>query len=122
MEYYCSVVAVPRSGTVRAARTVALAALVLLLSHAETLFAQELVPRAYWPSPVGTNVLVLGYQYSSGDIVVDQSLPVVGVDSTIDCLSSLDSETAAFYTPLDPYYQFHVWGKYGQDYSGVNLT
>ena len=65
-------------------RTVALAALVLLLSHAETLFAQELVPRAYWPSPVGTNVLVLGYQYSSGDIVVDQSLPVVGVDSTID--------------------------------------
>ena len=46
--------------------------------------AQELVPRAYWPSPVGTNVLVLGYQHSSGDIVVDQSLPVVGVDSSID--------------------------------------
>lgn len=46
--------------------------------------AQELAPRAYWPSPVGTNVLALAYQRSDGDIVVDQSLPVTGVDSTID--------------------------------------
>jgi len=44
------------------------------------------VPRAYWPAPVGTNVLVLGYQHSRGDIVVDQSLPVSGVDSSIDYL------------------------------------
>lgn len=48
--------------------------------------AQELVPRAYWPSPVGTNVLVLSYQYSGGDVVVDPSLPVTGVDSSIDYL------------------------------------
>jgi hypothetical protein len=46
--------------------------------------AQELVPRAYWPAPVGTNVIVLGYQHSSGDVVVDPSLPVTGVDSSID--------------------------------------
>jgi hypothetical protein len=46
--------------------------------------AQQLVPRAYWPAPVGTQVLVLGYQHSRGDIVVDQSLPVSGVDSSID--------------------------------------
>jgi hypothetical protein len=48
--------------------------------------AQELVPRAYWPSPVGTNVVVLGYQHSGGDVVVDPSLPVTGVDSSIDYL------------------------------------
>ncbi|EAQ98637.1 transporter [Congregibacter litoralis] len=45
---------------------------------------QELVPRAFWPSPVGTNVLSLSYQHSRGDIIVDQSLPVTGVDSSID--------------------------------------
>jgi len=45
--------------------------------------AQELVPRAYWPAPVGTNVLSLAYQYSSGDVVTDPSLPLVGVESKI---------------------------------------
>ena len=45
--------------------------------------AQELAPRAYWPMPAGTNVLVPGYQYSTGDIVTDPSLPLIGVDSEI---------------------------------------
>jgi len=46
--------------------------------------AQELVPRAYWPAPKGTQVLVLGYQYSTGDIISDPTLPVVGVESDIN--------------------------------------
>jgi hypothetical protein len=46
-------------------------------------FAQELAPRAYWPAPNGTNVIVTGYQYTTGDIVTDPSLPVTGVDSRI---------------------------------------
>ena len=46
--------------------------------------AQELVPRAYWPAPKGTNLIVVGYQYSSGDIVTDPTLPIAGVDSTIN--------------------------------------
>lgn len=45
--------------------------------------AQELVPRAYWPAPEGTNVLSVSYQNSSGDIVTDPSLPLAGVDSNI---------------------------------------
>ena len=45
--------------------------------------AQELSPRAYWPAPKGTKVAVVGYQYSSGDVVTDPSLPVLGVDSGI---------------------------------------
>lgn len=48
--------------------------------------AQELTPRAYWPTPNGTNVFSLAYQHSSGDIVVDPSLPITGVDSDIDYL------------------------------------
>ena len=45
--------------------------------------AQELTPRAYWPAPNGTNVLVVGYQYSGGDVLTDPSLPVTGVESDI---------------------------------------
>ena len=57
-----------------------------IASLCHTATAQELVPRAYWPTPNGTNVFVLAYQNSSGDIVTDPSLPVVGVESDIDFL------------------------------------
>jgi hypothetical protein len=46
--------------------------------------AQELAPRAYWPAPTGTWLLVAGCSYSSGDIVTDASLPISGVDSRIN--------------------------------------
>jgi len=46
--------------------------------------AQELTPRANWPTPVGTDVLILGYQQTTGDVVVDASLPISGVNSDID--------------------------------------
>ena len=45
--------------------------------------AQELTPRAYWPAPHGTKILITGYAYSKGDIVTNPSLPLVGVDSRI---------------------------------------
>ena len=48
--------------------------------------AQELSPRAYWPAPIGTQVLTLGYSYVSGDIIPDRSLPITGVDSSINSL------------------------------------
>ena len=48
--------------------------------------AQELVPRAYWPAPTGTNLLLLGYQFSTGDIITDPTLPVSGVQSDIHYL------------------------------------
>ena len=47
-------------------------------------FAQELTPRAYWPAPVGTNVFGVGYQLSTGDVLTDPSLPIYGVDSTLN--------------------------------------
>jgi len=55
---------------------------VMLLSLLSTAsLAQELAPRAYWPAPSGTNLLILGYQYSTGDVVADASLPLAGVKS-----------------------------------------
>jgi hypothetical protein len=58
-------------------------ALLLLLLPLAGL-AQELTPRAYWPAPVGTRALVLGLAHTSGDTIPDPSLPIVGVDSSIE--------------------------------------
>ena len=46
--------------------------------------AQELTPRLYWPAPKGTKVLVSGYTYLEGGVLIDQSLPISGVDSSIN--------------------------------------
>jgi hypothetical protein len=43
--------------------------------------AQDMSPRAFWPAPDGTRVAVFGYSFVSGDVLVDPSLPVSGVDS-----------------------------------------
>jgi len=48
--------------------------------------AQELSPRAHWPAPVGTRVATVGYSHVSGDAIPDRSLPITGVDSSIDSM------------------------------------
>ena len=45
--------------------------------------AQELTPRAYWPSPKGTKVGIVGYSHVAGDVLFDPSIPLYGVDSRI---------------------------------------
>ncbi len=49
--------------------------------------AQELVPRAHWPAPVGTKLFVSAYQYSDGDVLTDPSLPIEDVESTVQFAS-----------------------------------
>ena len=56
----------------------------LFLSLIPRMSAQELSPRTFWPAPKGTKVAVFGYSYSFGDVLVDPSLPVEGVDSRIN--------------------------------------
>lgn len=46
--------------------------------------AQELSPRSFWPAPEGTKVAIFGWSYSTGDVLMDPSLPIYGVDSKID--------------------------------------
>jgi hypothetical protein len=60
-------------------------ALALALASLD-LAAQELSPRAYWPAPVGTRVLITGYANASGDVLLDPTLPIYGVDSRINTL------------------------------------
>lgn len=50
-------------------------ALLALVLAAPSASAQELEPRAYAPAPVGTNFMVLGYTYQSGEVLFDPALP-----------------------------------------------
>ena len=47
-------------------------------------FTQDLTPRAYWPSPEGTKVLILGHSRAEGDVLFDPSIPLYGVDSELN--------------------------------------
>ena len=45
---------------------------------------QQLEPRAYSVSPVGTNIVVVGYGRSTGDLSFDPSLPITDASATIN--------------------------------------
>jgi len=57
--------------------------IILIMLTASTISGQELSPRAYWPAPNGTKLCILGYSHSWGDVLMDPSLPITGVDSRI---------------------------------------
>ena len=66
-------------------RVAVIAAAVFALSAVwtATAVAQDLTPRAYWPAPKGTRVAVVGYSYVSGDVLLDPTTPITGVDSKL---------------------------------------
>jgi hypothetical protein len=54
------------------------------VSGAATASAQDLEPRAYSSSPVGSTFLVVGLSRSSGSVVVDPTLPVSDIEAGIN--------------------------------------
>src|SRR6266481_870924 len=46
-----------------------------------TLRAQDLEPRAYSNSPIGLNFVIAGYDYASGTVLTDPSLPLENVSN-----------------------------------------
>ena len=46
--------------------------------------AQELTPRAYWPAPRGTQVGVIGYAYTDGNITFDPSIPISEAETQVN--------------------------------------
>jgi hypothetical protein len=60
-------------------------------------FAQELEPRAYSVSPVGTNILFTRYGRASGHILFDPSLPVEDVTATVNTVAAGYSRALDFF-------------------------
>src|SRR5688500_17499813 len=63
------------------------AAALLIAGVSRDVFAQELEPRAYSPSPLGVNFLGLSYLRSTGGVAVDPSLPLDNVDAEVNTAS-----------------------------------
>jgi len=64
--------------------------IVLVISIPGSILAQDLEPRFLSPAPTGMNFIILGYGYSTGNVLLDRSLPLE------DTESKLHSVTAAF--------------------------
>ena len=45
--------------------------------------AQELEPRTYNNTPTGVNIVALAYAYSSGNVLLDPTLPVEDLDGKL---------------------------------------
>jgi hypothetical protein len=73
----------PRVWAGRACSVSLPAAVIGTVLAADCASAQDLTPRAYWPAAKGTKVAVFGYSYVRGDVFLDPSIPLTGVDSKI---------------------------------------
>jgi hypothetical protein len=59
----------------------------LTAAIAHTAAAQEMEPRAYSPAPIGTQFVLLSYGYQSGDVLLDSSLPLKDVSTSLNAAS-----------------------------------
>ena len=82
----------------------------LLLSMAAS--AQDLEPRSYSPSPVGTSFVGMSFLRSSGDISFDPTVPITNAHATLDSVGVGIGQTfgvlgrQAMFTAVLPY----AWG------------
>jgi hypothetical protein len=71
----------------RVAPRVAAAAVAVVLIASGTISAQDLEPRAYSPSPLGTNFFGVVLGKSQGGVLFDPALPVTDVEARINLTS-----------------------------------
>jgi hypothetical protein len=106
------------------AHTVWLVVLTGLLVVAEPASAQQLEPRAYSPSPVGTNFVGMGYLYSSGGAVTDPSVPITNIHARVNNAVPYYGRTFGLFgrqasvTLTTPY----AWARVSGDVQEVNRT
>jgi hypothetical protein len=72
-------------------------ALALLVAGCAPAMAQEMEPRAYSPSPVGTTFFLATYARSTGGILTDPSLPVDDVEAEVNALALGIGHTFSFF-------------------------
>lgn len=93
----------------------------LALSFCHATHSQDLEPRAYSPNPVGANFVVLGVGHSSGDVLVDPSLPLTDVNARITPVLAGYGRTFGWFGRsasiafVAPYVAADVSGSIGED-------
>jgi hypothetical protein len=116
------VISTMKEDTARSAQTIRsvrfavapLCGLMLLCGRAA---AQELEPRAYSPSPVGANFVLLGTAYSAGDVTFDPSIPITNVDAKLTSASLGYGRTFGLFgrSASAGIFQPYVWGRISGD-------
>jgi len=91
----------------------------LVLGVVPALAAQELEPRSYSASPVGTSFFVMGWASSSGNVVTDPSVPLKDVHASVETVAPAYGHSfnmfgaQALFTVSLPYSWAWVSGKVG---------
>ena len=105
-----------------------LAVVIAVLGMAGTAHGQELEPRAYSTSPMGTHFLVVGYGHSRGSVILDPSIQVTDVTASIDAAFvgyagtfGLARRTASLAATL-PYVQGDMSGRVGEERTSISRS
>jgi hypothetical protein len=103
-------------------------ALLILIIGISRAAAQDLEPRAYTAAPIGMNFFGVAAGQSSGDVVVDPSIPLTDVHATVNSAAvaggktfSLFGRTALFSTVL-PYVYGKVTGQVGENREEISRS
>jgi len=110
----------------RRVRTICGALLATAVLPLSALHAQQLTPNAYAPSPTGANVAIAADNYSTGDVAIDESLPVQDIHAAINAVTLGYARTLGIlghYANVAfgvPYVHAHVSGLYLGQYQAVH--
>jgi outer membrane putative beta-barrel porin/alpha-amylase len=116
----------PRAGRMRNRLARSVAGCVAILGFTSAAAAQELEPRAYSPSPVGTTFIVISGTRSTGGVFTDPSAPITDVSATVDALGLGIGHTfgiagkQALLLGLVPIARGNASGSVGEDSREVN--
>lgn len=69
----------------------------LLISVPISLFAQDLEPRFLSPAPVGMNFAIVGYGYSVGNVLLDQTIPLEDTEAQMHAISLAFARSINFF-------------------------
>ena len=75
-----------KSGCARRLPVIAAAAFLLGVFGVPEICSQDLEPRALTNVPVGTQFLIAGYAYSTGNVLLDPAIPIEGLDANLHTL------------------------------------
>lgn len=87
-----------------------------------TVYAQELEPRALTNLPVGTNFVVAGYAFASGNVLMDPALPLEDLDAKLHSFFAAYVRSFSFFglsAKVDAIVPFAT-GDWYYKYQGVN--
>ena len=110
------------------ARVRRLVVLALFFPMVKVVFAQDLEPRAYSASPVGTTFALVGFGRTSGDVTFDPSIPVTNVHATFHAPVIGGGQTfgvfgrQALLTVALPYAWGNITGNVGEQSGSVHRS